>query len=71
MTEAAIRVAVAKPVVTEEWRGAPRLPIDDSHVITMVLPLVVVLIIFVAALVSCALVGGGEDRSWWTTSRHN
>ena len=45
-------VAVAKPVVTDEWRDAPRLPVDDSPVFTVLLPLMVVLVTLGAVLIT-------------------
>lgn len=62
MTESGVHVAQAKPVVSDEWRGALSLPIDDSHVITVALPLVMVLMIFMVALVSSAMAIGQENH---------
>ena len=42
MTESTLHVAVAGPVVTEEWRDDARLPMDDSPVFTGLGPLMVV-----------------------------
>lgn len=60
MTETAFH-AVSRPVVADEWRNAPKIPVDDSPVFTVLLPLMVVLVTFGAVLITAVTEEGGAS----------